>query len=206
MTELLRCLATNKYITSLTLSGNSLDNESSRAVAFALVKNSTLHSLYLDNSSTSFKSQRHITAGIVSNKTSNLRTFTGFRLGPMSVTLGFPSAMESWTNDQILNFLRGMWERESESSSSSSSNNSSTSTPENVILAAANAFSLLCTNQAFAFTVFGPAPNLVRTQEVDFESPIVTNAILVEGSENNGDNEGRGGQEEGGGERTSIFI
>mmetsp|Transcript_46545 Transcript_46545/g.90948 ORF Transcript_46545/g.90948 Transcript_46545/m.90948 type:complete len:918 (+) Transcript_46545:35-2788(+) len=108
---LMKALANNSSLQSLTLSGNPLDTGASKAVAYALAYNRSLRSLFVDNCSVTYAAQRHIAAGIVSNSQTSLSTLTGYRLGAIAVTLGLPSALDQLTNDQVLTFIRYMWER-----------------------------------------------------------------------------------------------
>jgi len=108
---LMKSLAENDSLQSLTLSGNPLDTTASKAVSYALAYNSSLVSLYVDHCSIGYAAQRHVTAGIASNSHSALRIVTGFRIGAIAVTLGLPSALENWTNEQVLGFFRFMWDR-----------------------------------------------------------------------------------------------
>jgi len=70
-----------------------------------------LRRLYVDHCSLSYAAQRHIAAGIVSNSNLALRVMSGFPLGAISVTLGLPGALETWSNEQVLKFIRVMWHR-----------------------------------------------------------------------------------------------
>lgn len=78
---LMKSLAENSSLLSLTLSGNVLDTNASKAVSYALAYNRTIRKLYLDHCSLSYAAQRHIAAGIVSNSYLALRVMSGFPLG-----------------------------------------------------------------------------------------------------------------------------
>jgi len=108
---LMKSLAENRSLLTLTLSGNVLDTNASKAVSYALAYNKTIRKLYVDHCSLSYAAQRHIAAGIVSNSNLSLRVMSGFPLGAISVTLGLPAAMETWSNEQVLKFIRVMWDR-----------------------------------------------------------------------------------------------
>ena len=108
---LMKSLAENRSLLTLTLSGNVLDTNASKAVSYALAYNKTIRKLYVDHCSLSYAAQRHIAAGIVSNSNLALRVMSGFPLGAISVTLGLPAAMETWSNEQVLKFIRVMWDR-----------------------------------------------------------------------------------------------
>jgi len=108
---LMKSLAENRSLQTLTLSGNVLDTNASKAVSYALAYNKTIRKLYVDHCSLSYAAQRHIAAGIVSNSNLALRVMSGFPLGAISVTLGLPGAMETWSNEQVLKFIRVMWDR-----------------------------------------------------------------------------------------------
>ena len=100
---------TNCTLRSLSISGNSIDTNAAKAISYALAYNRTLQSLSLVHCNIGHEGQRHISAGIVSNSHSALREVSGYDLGPVIVTLGFPAALESWSNDKILWFLHKMW-------------------------------------------------------------------------------------------------
>lgn len=78
---LMKNLSENRTVRSLTLSGNIIDTTSARAVSYALALNQSLEELFMDNCSATYGAQRHIAAGIVSNKFSPLRVLRGFHLG-----------------------------------------------------------------------------------------------------------------------------
>lgn len=120
---LMKSIAENNTLTSLTISGNQLDTNASKAVSFALAYNQSLRSLYIDKCSVGYATQRHISAGIVSNSSIKLCVLTGFRLGAVIVTLGFPAEMEHWTNDEVLKFIRLMWKTRNKQSESNNSSN-----------------------------------------------------------------------------------
>ena len=123
-------------ITKHILSGGRLHGHRS----FLKGEDTSLRAIYLDNSSAGYASQRHIVAGIVSNQRMSLRVFTGFDLGSklirvardkvlltvmqsdplfvsstlqkaIAMTLGLPRLPESWSNDQVLGFIRFMWQQ-----------------------------------------------------------------------------------------------
>lgn len=77
---LMKNLSENNSLQTLGLSGIPIDQNSSKAVSYALAYNTSLRALHLDNCSTGYASQRHIVAGAVSNRKSSLRVLTGFRL------------------------------------------------------------------------------------------------------------------------------
>jgi hypothetical protein len=78
---LMKNISENGTLRSLALTGIPLDQNSSKALSYALAYNTSLRSLYLDNCSAGYASQRHIVAGIVSNQKASLRVVTGFDLG-----------------------------------------------------------------------------------------------------------------------------
>ncbi|EJK47943.1 hypothetical protein THAOC_33304, partial [Thalassiosira oceanica] len=123
---LMKSLAENRSLTTLTLSGNILDTNASKAVSYALAYNRTIRKLYVDHCSLSYAAQRHVAAGIVSNSNLALRVMSGFPLGAIAVTLGLPGAMEKWSNEQVLKFIRLMWDKhrhETDGTAGSSSSN-----------------------------------------------------------------------------------
>jgi Ran GTPase-activating protein (RanGAP) involved in mRNA processing and transport len=78
---LMKSLAENCSLLTLTLSGNVLDTNASKAVSYALSYNKTIRKLYVDHCLLSYAAQRHIAAGIVSNSNLALRVMSGFPLG-----------------------------------------------------------------------------------------------------------------------------
>lgn len=107
--SIIKSLVHNSYLHSLTLSGNAIDGEVSRLLAFMLVHNSALEKLYLDRTNMDLKSEKNIAAGLASSKSSALRTLTGFSLGPVLSALGSPSLLASLSNDRVLSYLSEMW-------------------------------------------------------------------------------------------------
>jgi Ran GTPase-activating protein (RanGAP) involved in mRNA processing and transport len=101
-------------IRSLSVSGNIIDADASRAVAYAMGHNRSLVSISLVHCSACSESRRHIAAGIVSNSNITIRDLSGFDMGPVVVSLGFPAPIEHWTNEQVLNFIHSMWDKCSE--------------------------------------------------------------------------------------------
>jgi Ran GTPase-activating protein (RanGAP) involved in mRNA processing and transport len=77
---LMKNLSENSSLLSLGLTGITIDQNASKAVSFALAYNSSLQAIYMDNCSAGYASQRHIVAGVVSNRTSSLRVLAGFHL------------------------------------------------------------------------------------------------------------------------------
>jgi Ran GTPase-activating protein (RanGAP) involved in mRNA processing and transport len=137
---LMKNLSENTSLLSLGLTGITIDQNASKAVSFALAYNSTLQAIYIDNCSAGYASQRHIVAGVVSNRTSSLRVLAGFHLArkfgfvtlnvalvsnlstdqsrlsllprtAIAITLGMPKLPPEWTNDQVLGFFRLMWQQ-----------------------------------------------------------------------------------------------
>jgi Ran GTPase-activating protein (RanGAP) involved in mRNA processing and transport len=137
---LMKNLSENTSLLSLGLTGITIDQNASKAVSFALAYNSTLQAIYIDNCSAGYASQRHIVAGVVSNRTSSLRVLAGFHLArkfgfvtlnfvlvsnvsadqsclsllprtAIAITLGMPRLPPEWSNDQVLGFFRLMWQQ-----------------------------------------------------------------------------------------------
>lgn len=111
MKSLMKAVAETQQLLSLSLSGNAIDTSAAKAVAYALAYNKSLKSLFLIHCSIGHEGKRHISAGAVSNSRTSLREISGFLLGPVIVTLGFPPALEHWTNEQVLNFIHLMWNK-----------------------------------------------------------------------------------------------
>eukprot|EP00526_Cylindrotheca_closterium_P000078 CAMPEP_0113620600 /NCGR_PEP_ID=MMETSP0017_2-20120614/10502_1 /TAXON_ID=2856 /ORGANISM="Cylindrotheca closterium" /LENGTH=864 /DNA_ID=CAMNT_0000530277 /DNA_START=116 /DNA_END=2710 /DNA_ORIENTATION=- /assembly_acc=CAM_ASM_000147 len=108
---LMKVIADSNQLESLSISGNTVDVPAAKAVAYALAYNCSLEALFLVHCTINHEGQRHITAGIVSNARIALRKLTGFRIGPTIVTLGFPEALQHWTNGQVLKFIHLMWNK-----------------------------------------------------------------------------------------------
>jgi len=127
---LMKVIADSNQLESLSISGNTVDVPAAKAVAYALAYNCSLEALFLVHCTINHEGQRHITAGIVSNARIALRKLTGFRIGrkyfphisfiflafvkltiliATIVTLGFPEALQHWTNGQVLKFIHLMW-------------------------------------------------------------------------------------------------
>ena len=127
---LMKNVSESKTMASIGLCGIEIDLNSAKALSFALAYNSTLTAIYLDNCNIGYSAQRHIVAGIVSNRRLALRVFSGFPLTrtwtpvfagiaalsthafvAIASTLGMPRLPQKWSNDQLLGFLRHMWEQ-----------------------------------------------------------------------------------------------
>jgi Ran GTPase-activating protein (RanGAP) involved in mRNA processing and transport len=111
--KLLMKAVVESSLLSLSVSGNIVDTSAAKSIASALAYNRTLVSMSLVHCSINHEGQRQIAAGVVSNSRIALRELTGFNVGPVIVTLGFPPALEHWNNVQILNFIHMMWEMNS---------------------------------------------------------------------------------------------
>jgi Ran GTPase-activating protein (RanGAP) involved in mRNA processing and transport len=78
---LMKSISETTSLESLTLSGIPLDATACKAVSYALAYNCSLRELHVDNCQVGYSGQRHIVAGIVSNRWSSLRVVTGFDIG-----------------------------------------------------------------------------------------------------------------------------
>ena len=78
---LMKTIAESPQLETLSISGNVVDVNSAKAVAFAMAYNCSLTSLHLVHCSIGHEGQRHISAGIVSNSRTALRKLTGFDMG-----------------------------------------------------------------------------------------------------------------------------
>jgi Ran GTPase-activating protein (RanGAP) involved in mRNA processing and transport len=111
MRVLMKAVAGSQSLRSLSVAGNTVDTTSAKFIAYALAHNSSLLSISLDHCSIAQEGRRQIVAGIVSNSRTKLREVRGFNMGPVVVTLGFPSVMEHWNNEHVVNFIHLMWQR-----------------------------------------------------------------------------------------------
>ncbi|KAL3915351.1 MAG: hypothetical protein SGILL_005696 [Bacillariaceae sp.] len=78
---LMKTIAESPHLETLSVSGNAVDVNAAKAVAFALAYNCSLTSIHLVHCSIGHEGQRHISAGIVSNSRTSLRKLTGFDMG-----------------------------------------------------------------------------------------------------------------------------
>jgi len=201
MRTLMKMVAETQHLKSLSISGNNVDTVGAKAVAYGLAYNRSLKSFFLDHCGISHEGQRHIAAGVVSNSGIILRKLTGFRIGVPIVTIGLPSSLEHWTNEQVLNFIHLMWEqakqergqeREDEKeldplhflpdpSGEGGENRGVSSGPLDatvVVEVAKRAFASLGENGHDVFSRQRGLPI-----EPSFESPLTEDAIMVESSE-----------------------
>jgi hypothetical protein len=91
----LTCTTTATHTTlcmcSITLSGNAVDTEGAKAIAFTAAQPScALRKLCLDHAGLGHAGEKHIAAGLLSNSKLALTHFTGFRLGLVFMELGMP--------------------------------------------------------------------------------------------------------------------
>jgi Ran GTPase-activating protein (RanGAP) involved in mRNA processing and transport len=78
---LMKSLSENESLQHLALCGIPIDQNASKAVSYALAYNQSLEKFNIDSCSVGYSGQRHIVAGIVSNRHVKLRILTGFPLG-----------------------------------------------------------------------------------------------------------------------------
>jgi len=81
LTVLMKTIAESKSLLSLSLSGNAIDANAAKSVAYALAYNCSLKALFLVHCSVGHEDQRHIAAGIVSNSRTALDRLNGFDIG-----------------------------------------------------------------------------------------------------------------------------
>jgi len=114
LTVLMKSISESQILLSLSISGNAIDANAAKSVAYALAYNFSLQSIFLVHCSIGHEEQRHISAGIVSNSRTALERLNGFEIGPILLTLGFPEALKNWTNEQVFNFIHLMWDKNDE--------------------------------------------------------------------------------------------
>jgi NLR family CARD domain-containing protein 3 len=78
---LMKSLSENASLSYLGLCGIPIDANSAKALSYGIAYNSTLKYLYIDKCSVGYAAQRHVVAGIVSNRYAALRVLTGFPIG-----------------------------------------------------------------------------------------------------------------------------
>ena len=81
LTVLMKTIAESQTLESLSVSGNAIDSNAAKSVAFALAYNCSLQSIFLIHCSIGHEELRHIAAGIVSNSRTSLHRMTGFGIG-----------------------------------------------------------------------------------------------------------------------------
>lgn len=81
---LMKSLSENDSLRVLSMSGMPLDQNACKAMSYALAYNQSLERFHIDSCCVGYSGQRHIVAGIVSNRNIKLRAFTGFPLGRKS--------------------------------------------------------------------------------------------------------------------------
>lgn len=221
---LMKVIADSNRLESLSISGNTVDVPAAKAVAYALAYNCSLEALFLVHCTINHEGQRHITAGIVSNARIALRKLTGFRIGrkyfhqiefflrhdthlsntllATIVTLGFPEALQHWTNGQVLNFIHLMWNDSNIDDSASefeqeldplnflaSSGSDSTAQPSGrqapleasvVVEVAKKAYATLVANGLDVFSRQG-----LDATDSSFESPLAGDSIMIESAVRN---------------------
>lgn len=78
---IMKSLSENDSLQRLAMCGILVDQNASKAVSYALAYNQSLVSLNIDSCNIGYSGQRHIVAGVVSNRNVKLRSLTGFPLG-----------------------------------------------------------------------------------------------------------------------------
>ncbi len=81
---IMKSLSENDSLQRLALCGVPMDQNASKAISYALAYNQSLQRFNIDSCSIGFSGQRHIVAGIVSNRYTNLQSLTGFPLARKS--------------------------------------------------------------------------------------------------------------------------
>jgi hypothetical protein len=103
------CLASNKTIRILTLSGNVIDNAVAKVLSNTILMNRCLECLYVDRCNLTSVGERLIATGVASNQNNSLRILTGFALGKVLCLLGSPAIVRDMTNEAALKYLNQMW-------------------------------------------------------------------------------------------------
>jgi Ran GTPase-activating protein (RanGAP) involved in mRNA processing and transport len=78
---IMKSLSENNTLRALSMTGIPMDQNASKAVSYALAYNCSLEVFNVDSCCIGYSGQRHIVAGIVSNRNVRLRSLTGFPLG-----------------------------------------------------------------------------------------------------------------------------
>jgi NLR family CARD domain-containing protein 3 len=75
---MMKNVSENNSLQYLSMCGLHIDQNGAKAVSFALAYNMSLRVFHIDSCSAGYAAQRHIVAGIVSNRRTALRIFSGF--------------------------------------------------------------------------------------------------------------------------------
>jgi hypothetical protein len=102
-------ITNSKSLTSIVLSGNTIDDTVAKALANMFMINNTLHAVYVDRTNLTSVGERFIATGIASNRHCALKTLTGFELGKVLHLLGSPSIVCDMSNELALKYLSQMW-------------------------------------------------------------------------------------------------
>lgn len=94
LSVLMKTIAESQTLTSLSVSGNVIDANAAKSVAYALAYNCSLQSIFLVHCSIGHEEQRHISAGIVSNSQTALDKLTGFEIGREYDTVYFYTSLQ----------------------------------------------------------------------------------------------------------------
>lgn len=126
--SLLSCF--HKPFTKLSLSGNSMNTDSAKALGALLnhQNGSSIRQLHLDHMNIGKQGEQQIAVSIASNQHCNLETITGLALGPLMTEIGSPPQLADFNNTQVLKYVREMWStynqnNENNSHSDNNSNN-----------------------------------------------------------------------------------
>lgn len=210
---LMKAVADTDQIRSLSMSGNALDLPSARAVAYALAYNQSLKSIHLVHCSINPEARRYITAGAVSNPLTSLRVLTGFDMGQVVADMGFPSALKHWNNEQVMNFIHLMYDKQDEEDpqrgmerdldplnflTSDNEKDPISSRPvplesSIVVEIAKKAYQNLVANGVDIFSRRGGAMN-----EPSFGSPLASDAIMIEATPRGSSHSSDGGNRQNG--------
>ncbi|GMH62762.1 hypothetical protein TL16_g03551 [Triparma laevis f. inornata] len=109
---LFKHLTTSTSLKELTLTGNQMDMVAAKGLAYALSHNCTLTSLSIENCSLAFNPQRHVVAGLCSNRSSGIKHLSGLNLSGVVAALNFPESIMGWGNTEVLRFIKYCWQCE----------------------------------------------------------------------------------------------
>eukprot|EP00934_Nitzschia_sp_Nitz4_P003136 Nitzschia sp. Nitz4//scaffold19_size178191//162377//165318//NITZ4_002011-RA/size178191-processed-gene-0.92-mRNA-1//-1//CDS//3329540783//3126//frame0 len=172
---MMKSLCENESLRYLGLCGLPLDQNASKAVCYALAYNQSLEEFHVDSCCIGHSGQRHIIAGIVSNRYTKLKAVTGFDIGPITKTLGLPQIPEDWGNDRVLSFVRFMWAIWNQQTPANNAARGP-APPANVAASGKNAFTILSSSEAH-MSLFQQEFLSSRTDESPLIEPDM--AILV---------------------------
>ena len=100
------------HIQKLTLSGNSMNTEGARILAALLGRDGcSLREIYIDQMNCGQTGKRDIAVSIATNRNGRLETIAGVPLGALMIELGSPVQLATFSNAEVLAYIKMMWDQ-----------------------------------------------------------------------------------------------